>query len=1237
VTLTSLGDGRYAATVDEATRPDGSTPTVDVTGTDDRLYAIPEDAQQLVAAGALDKELFNVSYLAANGYGDKMRSSVPVIAEYAEQLGHSIQEQRAESLPASEATHVLESIDAVALTVSKVNAESFWASLRGEPAGVTKVWLERTARVELSESAPHIGAPAAWQDGYDGTGVLVGVLDTGIDATHPDVAGQIAANRSFVANQPIDGHGHGTHVAATVAGTGAAEGGLFKGVAPGARLVIGKVCTNGGTCPEATVIQGMEWLAREQHVDVVNMSLGACCTNGTDPMSQALNRLTRDTGTLFVTSAGNSGPGSSTVGRPGSADSSLSVAALDKSDVLANFSSRGPRFGDFALKPDIAAPGVGIVAARAAGTSAGTPVNDRYTRMNGTSMASPHVAGAAAILAQRHPEWTAEQLKPALMSTATDTGYSVYEQGAGRVDVARAVRQQVFGTTGNVDFKLIRPPFGDDTLIRTIGYRNLADTPMTLALSPQLKTAAGPAPAGALTVPSSLTVPPGGTATVDVTLDPTLLTPASYGGAIVATGPEGVRLTTPVGLQLGHQLHKLTVSVHLREQGADAFQANMRAAGIISVLGVEGGNEGVIMNNVQAQCGSQPTPPVRSCTFFVPSGTYFASAPSQWLSENVVEEAYLFNPEFEVAGDTEITLDSDDAVPVTYDTPLPTEPADQSFQYLRTTVGGDRVGHAGGTGYADDVGWLTPTDTVTKGSFYFSPHTVLAAPRLTMSLRKPDRRELHPVAKYPRNAMPFSGAQTRRLVYAGRGTAEELAGVDVRGKLVLLRSDDPRGVSVSAPQLQRALDAGAAGVLFHPEQALVGLENFGLSGSPSLPPIPFAVLPVAEAEELIALVGKGSVEIKLNATSPAEPPYLYVVKPYEQRIRSVPHYRFRSWDFALFNWHVHADTPGRAEPSWFTQRPFESNVSFGVSTTEFSTPRSLPVFVGPRYFDAYQHAGANWPDEMGTYAFGWPTRRDVHWNARPVAPGTYALPPQAFPSNWGLCGGCRQGNAFYPASILATPERQTVGLAGALAPLGGVHLYRDGQELPQGPPVGGGYIQYELPPEPARYRLTVDQAARYTGVRDTISSAWEFTSSHVTADQTPGGSPCVGSLIAGLTTPCRPEPLLFLRYDADLDLDNKVRAGRSDDVQVTVYRQGSHGPRIAGLKLWISTDDGAGWDQVKVRWRGDGVFEADVRYPRFSQTSGWVSLRAEAWDAAGNRVEQTIPRAYGLRNGHYDD
>ena len=129
-------------------------------------------------------------------------------------------------------------------------------------------------------------------------------------------------------------------------------------------------------------------------------------------MSLALDQLSAQTGALFVVAAGNTGAEAS-MSSPGAADAALTVAAVDSSDQLAYFSAMGPRFGDYALKPDIAAPGVDILAALAGGNAD----TGYYQTMSGTSMATPHVAGAAAIVAQEHPDWSGQQIKDALMST----------------------------------------------------------------------------------------------------------------------------------------------------------------------------------------------------------------------------------------------------------------------------------------------------------------------------------------------------------------------------------------------------------------------------------------------------------------------------------------------------------------------------------------------------------------------------------------------------------------------------------------------------------------------------------------------------------------------------------------------------------------------------------------------------------------------------------------------------
>lgn len=166
------------------------------------------------------------------------------------------------------------------------------------------MWLDGKVRATLSDTTAQIGAPDVWSGGNTGEGVGVAVLDTGVDAGHPDFAGRIAATASFVPDQDVtDRNGHGTHVASTVAGTGAASGGVEKGVAPGASLHIGKVLDNSGSGQDSWVLAGMEWAVRDQHAKIVSMSLGDSPTDGTDPLSEAVNWLSAETGALFVVAA----------------------------------------------------------------------------------------------------------------------------------------------------------------------------------------------------------------------------------------------------------------------------------------------------------------------------------------------------------------------------------------------------------------------------------------------------------------------------------------------------------------------------------------------------------------------------------------------------------------------------------------------------------------------------------------------------------------------------------------------------------------------------------------------------------------------------------------------------------------------------------------------------------------------------------------------------------------------
>jgi serine protease AprX len=296
------------------------------------------------------------------------------------------------------------------------------------------IWLDEEVHTCLDRSLSQIGVPAVWTKGYRGTGIKIAIVDTGIDAGHPDFGGRIVDGASFVGGSYDDENGHGTHVASTAAGSGVASSGKYQGAAPEASIYVARVLDRNGSGSMSGVMAGVEW-AVDQNVDVINLSLGSSgSSDGQDALSLTCNAAV-GLGIVVCVAAGNAGPRSETIGSPGAATNVITVGAVTREDSVASFSSRGPT-ADGRVKPDVCFPGTDIVAARAAGTSMGRPINDRYTAASGTSMATPHAAGLVALLLQAKPELAPGQLKRALMETALSLGQDANAQGAGR---ARAV------------------------------------------------------------------------------------------------------------------------------------------------------------------------------------------------------------------------------------------------------------------------------------------------------------------------------------------------------------------------------------------------------------------------------------------------------------------------------------------------------------------------------------------------------------------------------------------------------------------------------------------------------------------------------------------------------------------------------------------------------------------------------------------------------------------------------
>ncbi|HSW11010.1 MAG TPA: S8 family peptidase [Bacillota bacterium] len=284
-------------------------------------------------------------------------------------------------------------------------------------------FVEQNGQVLALETVPwgveRVGAPAA-QRQFTGAGINVAILDTGIDSQHEDL--RVLGGASFVGGDHEDRNGHGTHVAGTIAGLGTRRG--VVGVAPGVRLYAVKVLDDDGVGTWLSVARGIEWAVRN-NMRVVNLSLGSPQASRTLELAC---REAEEAGSLLVGAAGNSGGptgAESSVNYPAAFGQVIAVAASDQRNHRAPWSSTGPEV-------ELIAPGAAILS---------TAPGNRYTELSGTSMACPHVSGAAALAWSATPGLSALQVRCLLADTAEDLGMNHGLQGRGLVRADRAVEE----------------------------------------------------------------------------------------------------------------------------------------------------------------------------------------------------------------------------------------------------------------------------------------------------------------------------------------------------------------------------------------------------------------------------------------------------------------------------------------------------------------------------------------------------------------------------------------------------------------------------------------------------------------------------------------------------------------------------------------------------------------------------------------------------------------------------
>ncbi|MCL7430174.1 S8 family serine peptidase [Streptomyces sp. YS415] len=1176
VTVATAADGTEVRSFQGA---NGTTTGFTRTVVDGSTYVYPDSVLPYVAAGKLDRRLFDVTRLIADGHDDAHSSGLPLIIGYTKAAAES---RRLPEVPGSRVERRLDSVRGASLTQERARAGEFWESVTGGPdaarrssapvfaGGVAKIWLDGKVTADLAESTAQIGAPEVWSRGTTGGGVKVAVLDTGVDPDHPDLADRIDGTASFVPYDAeiADYNGHGTHVASTIAGTGDASGGQERGVAPGARLEVGKVLDDEGRGDESWIIAGMEWAARDRQAEIVNLSMGSSSGDPADPLSQAVDRLSRETGALFVVAAGNAGA-PRTISSPGAADAALTVGAVDSADRLAEFSSQGPRKGDAGLKPEITAPGVGIVAAR----SSYPRGSGDYTTMSGTSMAAPHVSGSAALLAALHPDWSGQQLKEALVSSARATpAYTPFQAGGGRLDVASATRTTVFATSSVHSGLHAWPTEPGATRVRKVTYTNTGDVPVALDLA-----VGSGVPAGLFSLSADrVTVPPRGTAAVSLTVHLDRL-PADQPVAGVLTGTDStgaVRTRTLVGAAKEGPRHDLTITAKDRSGTPVTGKVALVADRFFTSLELNADG---------------------TATTRLPASSY-----SGWLTADVRGVNGRGSKGMALLSFTDVRLDRDRTVT------LDGQRARQVRAHVpqRTTMVAPRVDiHRS---YADslvessvlpdasyDSVWALPTaGKVTYGKFEFGTRLRLEQPALTVGTRGRTYGDL--LVKRGAEPLP-AGTRFLPVVLAGDGSAPARSWPKARGKAVVVRRSD----TVTVEEQARSAAAAGARLLLVVHDGTGRLQPWDETpySPPSPAPLTVATLTAGQGADLMAAVRHG--RDRLTVTSHPATGYLYdVVRHWTGAVPADPTWRAGHRDLARVD--VSFRNPRQAKAREFRADVWQGWTVGNTLTAPAHGERTDWVTAGNSAW--VEDAGVNGEitqQSLGPVRYQAGRTERTRWFGPVLRPRmaplgyhpTRHLDTVYIPApGWGDSGGGHVGDTYGNPGVR---NRAALWQGSRL-------LHESGTE----------YLQVSgLAARRLQYRLVVDNdRGTWAGPYSTRTrTEWDFTSAATD-----------GATSASL-------PLIQLDYGVDTD-----RAGRADrHTALTV--SASHLPgtdaAVGKLVLDVSYDDGTTWRRAGLD-RRDGAWRTALHAPK---GAGYVTLRVTARDGIGNGVTQTITRAFGLR------
>ncbi|MFB9909403.1 S8 family peptidase [Allokutzneria oryzae] len=1157
-------------------------------------HVVPEDAKAQLESGRLDRRLFDITLLIQYGYEDSKVGDIPLL----------LAQGTARSAPVvpngSRRSGQVSPLGLVSMRTNKSEATTTWNQLRGPSGARTisradKVWLNGKMSYSLDKSVPLTGAPAAWQAGYTAKDVTVAVLDSGVDTTHPDLTGVVAKDFSGSKYGTKDLIGHGTHVTSTVGGTGAASGGKYAGMTKGAKLLLGKVGDFDVT--DEAALAAMAWASVENKAKVVNMSFGGE-PGEESPLDDAIERLTKEQGTLFVVAAGNNGKDGG-VGTPGTTDAALAVASSTKSKQLSEFSSRGPRYGDHAVKPDITGPGSEIVAAKAEGKAGAAGVPERYTVMDGTSMAAPHLTGAAAILAGQHPDWSPGRIKATLMNTAKPIdGTTVYGQGAGLVDLAKATAQTLTADQGSLSLGYFTWPHnGQEPSTKDITYRNDGDKPVTAKLELSTSDKEGkPGDSGQFRLSANeVTVPAKGTAKVSVTVDPTKR-PGLYGGWLTATAGDTV-VRTAVGAHVEGRMHVINV----KATGLDGKPAEP----MVTVVGLH--KDSTFQETVEIDANGVGKARLPAGDYMVTSEMY-EDGPRGTYPSDPLALVHQVAPKIHLDADTTLDIDARKAKP------MRVELDDPSMKIIRQDV---RVLH--GTGGASRpccvsqrAAAFTDSDTpVLLGTlggddpgFRHITNVTAVKPEVTSEIVAPQRVPLNNLSRDSWSPK-LVGEHRMTVVDGKRGRAEDLSGLDLKGKLVLLTLDPKADDTAKA--VQAVADAGG-------KAALVVQPARGVFA-----PMPIPVFNAAEHRltKLVELLAAGQ-PVELNLVGAKDSPVSYdVAMTSSGTMPDGGTHQVRKQDLVKIDASYHKDganfgmrphlRPQLDGPSPALvpiSHPFRAPapvVELGTTRTEYVSPGWWKHELGVVDKPANGYSGNNRYDAIGSTKITPDGPHRMDFNSGPFGPAIGTL-------SFGRAGNMivASPTMFAPRASGTTPG----GWSNLSGPGGQVTLSRNGKEIGKS---DNGSISALVPEGKGRYEVTA-KASREAkpGLLGTSAEAtWTFTSGRT-------GKQGYEQL-----------PVLVLDPRLTLDVTNAAPAGAPLPIEVLAgqHPMSPSKAKVTELRLSVSYDDGATWVDVPVRQNGE---RWQATLPVGGKAGGHGSLRISAKDSDGSTVAQTVLRAYAL-------